>query len=88
MALIDSLSFASTKSELDFFTVPPTQVVVKRGYWDEVNLTNPVTDEGPYEFHFPPDPHFIQLNKNYIYMQLSINPGVMPAVPDNYTCNT
>ena len=27
MALIDSVSTASTKTELDFFTVPPTQVV-------------------------------------------------------------
>ena len=82
MSLIDSLSTASTKSELDFFTVPPTQVVVKRGYWDEINLTNPVTDEGPYEFHLPPDPHFIQLNKNYLYMQLSVTPGTMPAAAD------
>ncbi len=82
MSLIDSLSAASTKSELDFFTVPPTQVVVKRGYWDEINLTNPVSDDGPYEFRIPPDPHFLQLNKNYIYMQLVLTPGKEPAKED------
>lgn len=82
MSLIDSLSTASTKSELDFFTVPPTQVVVKRGFWDEINLTNPVSSDGPYEFHIPPDPHFLQLNKNYIYMQLAVSPGVEPAKAD------
>ena len=82
MALVDSLSTPSTKSELDFFTVPPTQVVVKRGYWDEINPTNPVTNDGPYEFRIPSDPHMLQLSKNYLYMQLkitSLDGAVWPA---------
>lgn len=90
MSLVDSFSIPSTKSELDFFTVPPTQVVVKKGYWDEINPTNPVTNEGPYEFRIPPDPNYLQLNKNYLYMKLSILPkpeparadGTVPATPD------
>src|SRR5437867_3392387 len=72
MSLVDSLSVPSTKSELDLFTVPPTQVVIKKGYWDEIHPTNPVTNEGPYEFRIPPDPHLLQLSKNYLYMKLSI----------------
>lgn len=80
MSLVDSLSSASTKSELDFFTVPPTQVVIKRGFWDEINPTNPVTNEGPYEFRIPSDPHLLQLSKNYIYMQLKITQPLLVKV--------
>jgi hypothetical protein len=72
MALIDSKSIPSTKSELDLFTVPPTQVVIKRGFWDEIQSMNPVTNEGPYKFRIPPDPNYIQLNKNYVYLQLKL----------------
>lgn len=64
--LIDELSSPSTKSELDLFSVPPTQVAVKRGFWDEVHPCNPVTNEGPFEFRIPGDPCFIQMSKNYI----------------------
>lgn len=90
MSIVDSFSIPSTKSELDFFTVPPTQVIIKKGSWDEINPVNPVTNEGPYEFRIPPDPHFLQLSKNYIYMKLSISPkkemvkadGTYPPIPD------
>lgn len=80
MSLIDNQSIPSTKSELDLFTVPPTQVVVKRGFWDEIQTMNPVTDEGPYKFRIPPDPHYTQLNKNYVYLQLKLKKP--PAIVD------
>jgi len=85
MALVDVNSTPSTKTELDLFSVPPTQIVVKRGFWHEVHPMNPVTNEGPYEFRIPADPNFIQLNKNYVYMQLRIKKPTMTAgasVPD------
>jgi hypothetical protein len=85
MALVDAVSAPSTKSELDLFTVPPTQVAIKRGYWDEIHPNNPVTNDGPYEFRIPPDPHMLQLSKNYIYMKFNItkNTGaVLPAGHD------
>jgi len=70
--LLDSVSLPSTKSELDFFSVPVTQVAVKRGFYDEVQLVNACNDEGPYHFKLAPDPYLIQWNKNYIYMVLRI----------------
>lgn len=79
MALVDIKSIPSTKSELDLFTVPPTQVVIKRGFWDEVQPMHPITNDGPYEFRIPPDPHYIQMNKNYIYMQLRIKKPAVAA---------
>lgn len=82
MSLVDEYSSPSTKSELDFFTVPPTQVVIKKGFWDEINPTNPVTNDGPYEFRIPADPHLIQLSKNYIYMLMKItNPPSATGQP-------
>lgn len=82
MSLIESTSTPSTKSELDLFIVPPTQVAMKRGFWEEINPMNPVTNEGPYEFRIPPDPNFMQLSKHFIYMQLSILPRAEPLKAD------
>jgi hypothetical protein len=90
MSLVDGKSIPSTKSELDLFTVPPTQVVVKRGFWEEIQPMNPVSNDGPYEFRIPPDPNFIQLNKNYVYIQMAIRKPTVAAgvtIPDYATIN-
>src|SRR5437867_1939264 len=70
--LIDRDSAPSTKSELDLFTVPPTQVAVKRSFWSEIYPKNPITDDGPYEFHLTPDMYMLDLAKNYIYMVIRV----------------
>ena len=69
---IDKLSVPSTKTELDLYSVPPTQVVIRRSFWEEVQLMNPITHEGPFEFRIPPDMYMLHLSKNYIYMRLRI----------------
>ena len=79
MSLIDAKSNPSTKSELDLFAVPPTQVAIKRGFWEEIQPSNPVTNDGPYDFRIPPDPTYIQLNKNYVYVQMVIKKPNVPA---------
>jgi len=82
MALINDKSTPSTKSELDVFTVPPTQVVVKRGFWEEIQPMNSISNDGPFEFRIPPDPNYIQLNKNFLYIQFRIKtPTVAPNTP-------
>ena len=70
--LIDSLSAASTKTELDLFHVPPTQIAVEHCRWKEINLRNACTNEGPYEFHISPDPQMLHLSKNFLFMELRI----------------
>jgi len=70
--LIDSGSVPSTKSELDLFQIPPTQVSVTKSQWREVQLKNPCTNAGPYEFHISPDPQMLHLNKNYLFTELKI----------------
>ena len=61
-----------TKSELNLFDVPPTQVVVENSRWNEVNLRNACTHTGPYEFHIGPNPQFLHLAKNYLFIELRI----------------
>jgi len=46
MAFVNVNSIPITKTELDLFTVPPTQIVVKKGFWNEIHPLNPVTNEG------------------------------------------
>lgn len=69
---IDSNSAASTKSELDLFSIPATQVAIKRTFTDVIHTSNPVTNEGPYEFRIPADTNFVHLCKHYIYFQMRI----------------
>jgi len=70
--LIDSLSVPSCKSEIDLFSVPSTQVAVEKGNFVQVNPVNTITELGPYDFHISPDPHFLDLNCNFILMQLKV----------------
>jgi hypothetical protein len=50
MALVHPQSCECTKSELDLFGVPLTQISVEHGYWEQKGLTSTLTDQGPYEF--------------------------------------
>jgi len=70
--LVDHRSVASSKSELDLFSVPPSQVVVERGFWDEIQLANSCTDEGPYDFRIAPDRTMLHINNNFVYVKLKI----------------
>lgn len=69
---IDQHSSLSTKSERDLFSLPPTQVAIKRAFKDVVHPSNPITHDGPYEFRIPPDPNFLNLSKHNIYFQMRI----------------
>ena len=70
--IIDSQSMPGTKSELNLFELPPTQVVVENSRWKEINLRNACTNTGPYEFHIGPDPQHLHLAKNYLLIELRI----------------
>ena len=60
------------KSELDLFSVPPTQVTTELGRWATVQLCNPVTDAGPYKFLLSRDNMMLDLNKNFIYIKMKL----------------
>ena len=70
--IIDSLSPPGTKTELNLFDMPPTQVAVENCRWKEINLRNACTNDGPYEFHIGPDPQYLHLAKNYLLIRIKI----------------
>ena len=70
--IIDDSSVPATKTELDLFSVPPTQVAVERGFWEEIRPTNTITNTGPYEFFIPGNQYYIDMASNYIYLKLKI----------------
>ncbi len=70
--ILDAASMLSGKSELELFSVPPTQVAIDNGYWLEAHLKNTLSNSGPFEFELTQDPFYLDLSHNYIYMQLKI----------------
>jgi len=70
--LVSSLSQPSTKSELNLFSIPGTQVAIEKTVWKEVHLSNPCNSEGPWEFALDSGPEYLQLNKNYLLLELRI----------------
>jgi len=70
--LLDENSAPCTKSELDLFTVPSTQVAIRKSFWAEIPLQNPCTNDGPYEFKISPDVFMLDLSKNFLYFMVRI----------------
>ncbi|MCP4125016.1 MAG: hypothetical protein GY751_25010, partial [Bacteroidetes bacterium] len=69
---IDDKSVPASKSEIDLFSLPPTQVAIENGFWLEVNPRNTLTRAGPFEFNLTPDPYYVDLNSNYLYLVISV----------------
>ena len=70
--LIHENSMISAKSELDFFSIPPTQVSVKDGFWSIHYLDKGATSVGPYKFELPKDDYYYDFSKNFIQLKLKI----------------
>ncbi len=80
--ILDQDSFLATKSELDLFSVPPTQVAIEKGSWFEIYPKNTVTRDGPYEFSLSGDPWYLDLNRNLLHMVLSLTKKDGSALED------
>lgn len=70
--LIDPASRPSTRAELDLFTLPPTQVAIERSYWREFQTSNPISNSGPYDFFLPSNPQLLDVQKNYVLIELCV----------------
>ena len=70
--VIHENSMIAAKSEMDFFSVPPSQVSVKDGFWSAHNLEKSATDVGPYRIELPKDNYYYDLSKNYMQIRLKI----------------
>ena len=65
-------SSAATKSELNIFSVPPTQVAVERSFFEEIRPVNTVTNAGPYDFSIDGSHYMIDLASNFLYLKIKI----------------
>ena len=72
MFYLDENSASVTKSELDLFSVPSTQVAIERSFWEEVRPTNTVTNAGPFEFHIDGSQYMVDMASNFLYLKLKI----------------
>lgn len=72
LQILDANSSPAVFSELDLFTVPPTQVAVERAFSEEIRPMNTVTDEGPYEFAILGNQFFLDMGANSLYLKLKI----------------
>ena len=72
--LIDGKSVPATRSELDLFSVPATQVAVEHSQWNEFQLKNSManTEDASYEFQISANPQMLQLSKNYLLIEARI----------------
>ena len=50
MNFVHSKSQECTKSELDLFSMPPTQVSLEKGHWIDHQTVSSVTESGPITF--------------------------------------
>ena len=66
MELVHPKSAKCTKSELDLFAVPPTQVSLDKGHWIDHQPVSSVSDYGPITFLSPGVEDYVDLSKTIL----------------------
>ena len=61
------------KSELELFSLPPTQIAIESGQWVEFHPLSNVFDGGPVEFHIASSgEEYIDLSQTQLYIKVKI----------------
>ena len=69
MNFVHSKSQECTKSELDLFSVPPTQVSLEKGHWIDHQPVSSVSDGGPITFLSPGTEDYVDLSKTILVVR-------------------
>ena len=73
MSLLHNSSCECAKSELDLFSVPPTQTSIEKGQWEEFHPISTISDGGPIEFFVPGSgEEYLDLNQSQLYLKAKI----------------
>ena len=73
MAFLHSSSCECVKSELDLFTLPPTQTSIEQGEWVQYKPLASLTDDSPIEFVVPGHgDEYIDLSHTMLHVQAKI----------------
>lgn len=85
MAFLHTSSAESLKSELDLWTVPPTQTAIDAGHWVTVNPMSTLEDANTIEFVVPGGEEYIDPAHTLLYVQCKIvkNNGANIVAADN-----
>ena len=69
MSFVHSKSEECTKTELDLFSVPPTQVSLEKGLWIDHQPVSSVSDGGPIMFLSPGTEDYVDLAKTILVVR-------------------
>ena len=72
MNFVHSRSQECTKSELDLFSVPPTQTSLEKGHWVEHQPVSSVADAGPITFTVPGTEDYFDLSKTILVVRAKV----------------
>ena len=72
MSFVHAKSQECTKSELDLFSVPPTQVSLEKGHWVDHLPVSSVSDGGPITFLCPGTEDYVDLAKTILVVRAKV----------------
>ncbi len=73
MALINAQSCICVKSELDIFSVPPTQTSIEQGGFVDYHPIAPLVDSGLIEFNIPKSSEdYIDMANSYLHVRVKV----------------
>ena len=72
MNFVHSKSQECSKSELDLFSVPPTQTSLEKGRWEEYQPVSSVADAGPITFLIPGNEDYVDLSKTILVVRAKV----------------
>ena len=72
MSFVHSKSQECTKTELDLFSVPPTQTSLEKGHWVDFQPVSSVSDGGPITFLCPGTEGYVDLSKTILVVRAKV----------------
>ena len=83
-SLIHPNSSESVSSQLDLFSVPPTQTSLEDGFFTEYRPLSVLTSQGPVEFCIAAESsHYIDLANTFLYIRASVTQANGAALEEN-----
>ena len=76
MEKIHRMSCECSKSEVDLFSIPPTQTTIENGKWVEYFPLTNITDATPIQFHLQGSPdEYTDLSQSLLHLQVKVVNG-------------
>ena len=72
MNFVQDKSGECTKTELDLFSVPPTEVSLEKGLWVDHQPVSSVSDAGPITFVCPGTEDYADLSKTILVIRAKV----------------